>query len=154
VDGGRSSPQQLDALREQLASHPDVDAVKVNARSGSILVVGPDLERLRGALQECLVLVEKGGPDGIPELGLEATVEVVRELDRRLSRVTDGRVSIRALVPATFIAMGVRQLIAQGLTVGSVPWYVLIYYGVDSLLKLYPELAPRAKVGGVETGKS
>jgi uncharacterized protein YjhX (UPF0386 family) len=153
VDGEDRSPAQLDALRKQLASHSHVDAVEVNTRSGSILVLGPDLERLRGALRECLVLVEKGGPDRIPELGLEATVEVVRELDRRLSGITGGRVSIRALVPATFIAMGVRQLIAQGLTLGSVPWYVLIYYGVDSLMKLYPELAPKPRVRGVETGE-
>jgi hypothetical protein len=34
-------------------------------------------------------------------------------------------------------------LIAEGLTVGAVPWYVLVYYGVDSFLKLYPEHAPQ-----------
>jgi hypothetical protein len=49
---------------------------------------------------------------------------------------------------------GVRQLMAQGLTLGSIPWYVLLYYGVDSFLKLYPEHAPAnaAEQDGTESG--
>ena len=46
-------------------------------------------------------------------------------------------------MPAAFVSVGVRQLLAEGLTLGTVPWYVLIYYGVDSFLKLYPEHAPK-----------
>jgi hypothetical protein len=42
------------------------------------------------------------------------------------------------------VALGLRQLARDGLTVGAVPWYVLIYYGADSFLKLYPEHRPEA----------
>jgi hypothetical protein len=142
----------MERLRGRLSRNPEVDSVEINLRSGSVLVVGAQTERLRQALEELMQLVADAGPGGLPEVGVEATVEVVKELDGRLGRITNGRVRLRALVPAAFISMGIRQLLRQGFTVGSAPWYVLMYYGVDSFLKLYPELAPQASRQGVPKG--
>jgi copper chaperone CopZ len=137
----------MELLKERLSQNPAVDSVQVNPRSGSVLVVGDETERLRNALEQVMWVVDNAGPEGLPEVGVEATVEVVKGLDSHLARLTNGRVTLRALVPAAFISLGMRQLLSQGLTVGSIPWYVLIYYGVDSFLKLYPEHAPQAREG-------
>jgi hypothetical protein len=67
---------------------------------------------------------------------------MVRAADVRLQAATHGRISLRWLVPAAFVAPGLRQLAREGFTVGTVPWYVLLYYGADSFLKLYPEDRP------------
>lgn len=136
-------PEHMELLREQLSHDPNVDLAEVNARSGSVLVLGGQTDQLRQALENVLDVVQKAGPEGLPELGVDAVVDTVKQVDDRLARVTNGRVSLRVLVPATFIAVGLRQLLRQGLSAGAIPWYVLFYYGVDSFLKLYPEHAPR-----------
>jgi hypothetical protein len=142
----------MELLQERLSDHPAVDMVEVDRRSGSVLLLGGRSEALRSALEEFVELVEEKGPEGVRDAGVAMAVTAVKELDGRLAGVSGGRLSLRWMVPATFVAFGLRQLLAQGLTVGAVPWYVLLYYGVDSLLKLYPEHAPRAHLAGPGTG--
>jgi Heavy metal associated domain 2 len=137
------SPERMDRLRRQLSAHPAVDSVEVNHRTGSVLVHGEVATELEGAVRESLELVEEAGPENVPEAGVESVVLLVREVDRKLRRTTGSRLSLRWLVPTAFVGVGLRQLVREGLTLGSVPWYVLIYYGVDSFLKLYPQHAPK-----------
>ena len=136
-------PEELDLIRDRLARHPDVSSVEVNPATGSVLLTGEHADRLHHALAEVVDLIAPVARGDELEPGVEAAVNVVKLADYRLRSATNGRFSLRALVPATFIAIGLRQLIAEGLSIGAVPWYVLIYYGVDSFLKLYPEFAPR-----------
>ncbi|HZU18909.1 MAG TPA: hypothetical protein VFD01_20210 [Candidatus Dormibacteraeota bacterium] len=136
------TPEGMGSLERELARHPAVGAVEANPRTGSILVTGEPVAPLREALEQFLELVQEEGPERLPTAGVQAAVDLVRQIDGRLGRATGGRLSLRWLVPAAFLTLGVRQLLAQGLTVGTVPWYVLIYYGIDSFLKLYPEYAP------------
>ena len=134
----------MERLRTQLSADPAVRSVQVNQRTGSVLVHGERNAELEGAIGRTLELVEEAGPEGLPEAGVEALVLLVRDVDRRLRRATSGHLSLSWLVPATFVGVGVRQLMREGLTIFSVPWYVLMYYGVDAFLKLYPQHAPRA----------
>lgn len=142
----------MERVRQRLARHPDVQSVEVSERTGSVLVLGTQTERLRAALEEFLELVEEApSPEAVRDRGVETAVTLVKDLDDRLAWATGGRLQLRWLIPATFVGFGVRQLIAQGLTIGSVPWYVLVYYGVDSFLKLYPEHAPQARLRSADT---
>lgn len=136
------SPAAMARLQVRLGQHAAVARAEVNPQTGSVLVFGADARELRAALYEFLDLVEEAGPAGMDAVGVEVAVGLVREIDRKLRRRTRGWVSLRWAVPASFIALGFRQLLRQGLSVGAVPWYVLLYYGVDSFLKLYPEHAP------------
>lgn len=138
------SPERMERLRTQLSADPAVQSVEVNHRTGSVLVHGERTAELEGAIGRTLELVEESGPENLPEAGVEAVVLLVRDVDRRLRRATSSRLSLSWLVPATFVGLGVRQAMREGLTIGSVPWYVLIYYGIDAFLKLYPQHAPRA----------
>ncbi|HZV53176.1 MAG TPA: hypothetical protein VFD49_25860 [Candidatus Dormibacteraeota bacterium] len=136
------SPERMGPLERRLARHPAVGGVETNPRTGSILVTGAAGAPLREALEEFFELVQEEGPERLPEVGVQVAVDLVKRVDGQLAHVTGGRLSLRWLVPAVFVTFGVRQLLAQGLTVGAVPWYVLVYYGIDSFLKLYPEYAP------------
>lgn len=135
----------LERVKQRLDSQPGVDRSTVNPRSGSILVEGERTDALHAALDQVLELLAADPSHEAADAGVEASVELVKRLDVKLGELTDGRVSLRWLVPAAFISVGVRQLVAEGLTLGTVPWYVLLYYGVDSFLKLYPEHAPRGR---------
>jgi hypothetical protein len=133
----------MQAIGDELAQHPAVRNVEVNSRTGSVLVTGEGTGRLRSAVSDVLTLIESVGHEESREAGVEATVQLVKRADQKLRGVTNGRFSLRALVPALFISVGIRELLKQGLSLGTIPWYVLIYYGVDSFLKLYPDYAPQ-----------
>jgi hypothetical protein len=137
----------MERLRGQLSAHPAVESVEVNERTGSVLVHGTVTSELEDALGQALELVSEAGPENVPEAGVESLVLMVKDVDSRLQRATSSRLSLRWLVPAAFIGVAVRQLMREGLTIGNVPWYVLLYYGVDSFLKLYPHHAPKAPDG-------
>lgn len=142
---GYRSPEQMEVVRRKLRSHSSVHNVEVNARTGSVLLEGEDTRALEEALKEVFEVVEEAAGGEVPAAGVESVVMVVRRADSRLRRTTGERFSLRWLVPAAFVAAGIRQLLKQGPTLGTIPWYVLLYYGIDSFLKLYPEHAPRAR---------
>ncbi len=98
---------------------------------------------MRGAVDGLVGIVEESGHEAGDEAGVATAVGVVRALDRRVQALTGHRLRLRFVVPATFVGLGVRALIVDGLTVGSLPWFVLIYFGIDSFIKLYPEHAPK-----------
>jgi hypothetical protein len=143
VTKSERSLEQMEEIRDRLAEHPQVRTVDVNPATGSVLVTGDHTGHLRSALADVLTLVETVRQEGIQEAGVQATVDFVKQADQKLRTATNGRFSLRAVVPALFVTFGIRELLREGLTLGAVPWYVLIYYGVDSFLKLYPEYAPR-----------
>lgn len=139
--------ETMAGIRRHLEGHMAIDSVEVNRQSGSVLACGADHAAVRAALEEVLQLVEPFVDGDRADDRVAAAVALVRECDRRLRATTGGRVSLRWLVPAALLTAGIRQMMAQGLALGSVPWIVLLYYGVDSFLKLYPEHAPRAESG-------
>lgn len=136
------SPAAMTRVQRQLSAAPGVDHVEVNPTTGSVLVQGADRQRLEHALDDSLNLLASFGGDVPPDQGVAQVVTLVRTAERRLRQATGGRLSLRWIVPSTFVGLGVRELLRQGLTVGTIPWYVLLYYGVDSFLKLYPEHGP------------
>jgi Heavy metal associated domain 2 len=136
-------------IRRHLVAHADVQDVQVNTRTGSLLIQGSSGEAVQSVLGEVLDLMQPLADEESLEPEIDALVNAVKAADSRLRAATGGRVSLRWVVPAAFVSIGIRQLLAQGLTVGNVPWYVLIYYGVDSFLKLYPHHAPRPNIVGV-----
>lgn len=138
------SPEGMERLRSQMSTHPGVHGVQVNPRTGSILVHGEVGAQLEKAIREYLELLEEAGPENVPEAGVESAVLLVRNIDRRLRLSSGSRLSLRWLVPAAFVGLGVRQLLRDGPAVGNVPWFVLLWYGVDSFFKLYPHHAPKA----------
>ena len=145
VSRGYRSPKQMEAVRHRLSAHSSVRNVVVNHRTGSVLLEGKDTRALEDALKEVFEVVEEAATGEISPAGVESVVLLVRKADNRLRRTTGERFSLRWLVPAAFVAAGIRQLVREGPTLGAIPWYVLLYYGVDSFLKLYPEHAPRAR---------
>jgi copper chaperone CopZ len=144
LERNERSPQRMEEIKQQIQDQPGVHSVEVNPTTGSVLVTGDHNDQIRRALDSALVLVESLNGGEPSEKAVETVVGAVKAADSRVLEATGGRVSLKWLVPASFVALGARQLIGQGLTIGSVPWYVLIYYGVDSFLKLNPEHAPSA----------
>ncbi len=137
-------PEQMEKVRAHVADLDEVHDVDVNYRTGSVLIHSSDADRVRQALQSVLDLVPIEREN---QTQVNALVAAVKLGDDRLKAASRGRVSLRWVVPGAFFAIGVRQLMKTGFTVGTVPWYVLLYYGADAFIKLYPEHAPATKQG-------
>jgi hypothetical protein len=145
VDREHRTPQRMELVRDRLSGNAMVTGVEVNPKTGSVLLHGPRDDVPIDLLSDIFELITTTAAAPIVEPGVEEAVNLVKLVDDRIRDVTAGRLSLRLLVPATFIGVGIRQLLAEGLSLSTVPWYVLIYYGVDSFLKLYPEHAPQAR---------
>ena len=143
VERAHRTPREMDRIANRLRGNAAVAAVEMNPLTGSVLVRGTSEVTLLEALGDVLQVISATDPARSIEPGVEAVVGLVKRADGKVREATAGRLSLRWLVPTAFVAVGVRQLLAEGLTIGAVPWYVLIYYGVDSFLKLYPEHAPQ-----------
>ena len=144
------NPATYQRLRRHLERQPSVDSVEINERSGSLLIGTRDGDAARSALAEVLELVRPLASDDKLEPDMTRVVDAVRIVDERIRIASGGKLSLRWVIPATFLGVGLRQLMREGITLGTVPWYVLIYYGVDSFFKLYPDHAPRPSVAAVQ----
>ncbi|MGE3910254.1 MAG: HMA2 domain-containing protein [Chloroflexota bacterium] len=145
--------ETLEQIEDGLCSHEGVDAVTTNPRTGSILV-NYDHERLSkddltSLLRDAgLIARDLLGAEEIPDdLGESAPpthsstatslLDALTDLDMRLSRMTNGRLDVKLLVPAGLGLLALRQIALNGLGLGQVPGYVLLWYTFDSFYKLH-----------------
>jgi hypothetical protein len=145
-------PAELAHIERGLALRDGVDAVATNPRTGSILVhydhhalskadvtamlfdVGVVAREVLGAEE---VPEDLGGD--VPQHSSTATglLAALTDLDRRISRLTGGRVDVKVLVPAGLGLLALRQFTTAGLGLAEVPAYVLLWYTFDSFYKLH-----------------
>lgn len=139
------SQGRMEQIKKQIESQPGIRSVNVNPTTGSVVVTGDHNHQIHEALDTAVQLVESLQEGEPAPKAVEALVGAVKLADSRLRQTTGDRISLKWLVPGAFVGVGLRQLLAEGLTIGAVPWYVLLYYGVDSFLKLNPEHAPKGE---------
>ena len=61
--------------------------------------------------------------------------------DGEVTRLTNGTVDLRTLVPLGLGALALREILAG--RVGPAPWFTLVWWAFDSFLKLQEQRAPR-----------
>ena len=133
--------EELEALRDSLLARPEVDAVEVNQRTGSVLVfydpAHVTFEDLREALGELGLDLAAGDPAaaGSQPSGAGRVLRAAEAVDRRVNRSTGGT-DLRLLVPMGLGALSVRQALRDTPRLGQAPWYLLAWYAFDSFLKL------------------
>jgi metal-dependent hydrolase (beta-lactamase superfamily II) len=106
------SPDLLEALRTLLSSHPDVEAVEVDDRSGLVVIVGNGGAVVAAAVVKLLEVVEAERASR-PKAGLHPAARTLESVDDSLRAFTRGKVSLRWIVPAAVIGIGVRMVIGR-----------------------------------------
>ena len=152
--------EALECIEDRLSEHPAVSSVSTNLRTGSVLVqynhqrltkddlkellwdAGLVARELLGAeeIPEGLGRDEAAGPDapGAPHSTTATTLlDALTDLDQRLSKLTNGKLDIKLLVPTGLGLLALRQIAINGLGLGQVPGYVLLWYTFDSFYKLH-----------------
>ena len=139
------------AGRVERARH--VSSVEANATTGSLLVqfraddpIDLIIDELRLAGFEIAKAFE-GGPASVrTQSRVAAAVEtVMSRANAQLHIATRGHVDIRLVVPAIYMALGVRNLLRQRGRLRDATWYQLMYWAFDSFFKLHEESTVKGK---------
>lgn len=149
-------PAALETLEDQLSEHGAIASVTTNGRTGSVLVHYDHQKLTKADLLELLwdaglVARELIGAAEIPEdLGREpeatgvphsstatTVLDALTDLDQRLSKLTNGKLDVKLLVPTGLGLLAIRQIAMNGLGLSQVPGYVLLWYTFDSFYKLH-----------------
>lgn len=151
---------QMRRIQAHVQGQDGVTGVVVNPATGSVLV---HFDRQALTLSDVLAMFRdlgiviksvvelNGEPVPIPGRSNVSAhlVAAIDDFDRRLSRLTGHTVDLRFLFPLGLFALGVRQLIREGLGLADVPGYILLWYAFDSFWKFHHE--PRSPVPATAT---
>ncbi|MCS6793716.1 MAG: hypothetical protein N3E45_15785 [Oscillatoriaceae bacterium SKW80] len=132
-------PQYLEALAEKLQEHPDITEVRINVKTGSIVIHYNHNQSARDAVYSTLKdlgIIFSQLNHGESYAGAEVA-NAFAELNQRVAEATSGKVDLRFLIPLGLGTLAIRQLLVKGLQLESVPWYVLAWYAFDSFIKLH-----------------
>ncbi|RUR74628.1 HMA2 domain-containing protein [Chlorogloeopsis fritschii PCC 9212] len=144
-----AQPQRCKAKMQHmvkiLEAQPNISQVRMNSHNGSITIQHDgnedSLKNVVTTLQDLGVIfadiagfAETRG--GKSEVAAEVS-DVVVDLNRRVKEATNGVVDLRFLFPLGLATLSIRQLVAKGLQLEIIPWYVLAWYAFDSFIKLH-----------------
>ncbi|HEY9670817.1 MAG TPA: hypothetical protein V6D11_05185 [Waterburya sp.] len=151
VPSKRRTPQEMARIANALQAHPDVNDVKTNVQTGSIVVhhahKDNSLDEISGVLQDLGIIlgsvsdVELPFTQGKSEVANDLT-SAVADLNERVGQATHGFVDLRMLVPVGLATLSLRELIRNGWEFETAPWYVLAWYAFDSFIKLHYTAEP------------
>ena len=155
-------PAALQDIEQDLGSQDGVKAVTTDARTGSVLVhydhrtltrddltdmlldVGVVALDLLGAEEVAEDVVTGPGKDRPPLGGVAphsapaaGILDALTDLDQRISQLSGGKLDLKILVPAGLGLLALRQIGLNGLGLGQMPGYVLLWYTFDSFYKLH-----------------
>lgn len=132
-------PEKIERIANKLKAHPQINDVQTNIHTGSITI---QHELRDGKLKDVLATLRDLGvifgdlTHGDSDAATNLT-SAVYDLNTRVGKVTNGTVDLRFLFPLGLSALAVRQLLAKGLQLEVIPWYVLGWYAFDSFIKLH-----------------
>jgi hypothetical protein len=155
LEAGQRSPAVLDQIEHALGRKSGVASVSTNARTGSILVYYDEdilsKDDLTAMLSDVgVAALESGGADEASRdrgrggravadhsSGAVSVLDAVTDLDHWISRLTGGKLDLKLLVPAGLGLLALRQIALNGVGLGQMPGYVLLWYTFDSFYKLH-----------------
>ena len=138
----------MGTLRTALADRPGVATVDANPATGSLLVHYDHEALHRGDILDILedvgLVVADLADLPAPSWGPHSTtagglMDAIGDLDARLSALTNRRLDLKLLFPLALGAIGLRQTLSEGLGLGQVPGYVLLWYAFDSFWKFHQQ---------------
>lgn len=145
IDRSMRSPESIRELTELLRGLSGVREVQVNPTTGSFLIFydpeAADLTQLYLAAQAAKVNIVLPGTasEGEPRTDLSSVARAVNSyfgrLDWMVSSYTGGKLDAKTLAPIAVGAVAVRQLLVQGASLSSAPWYVLLWYSFEMFTK-------------------
>jgi hypothetical protein len=130
---------EMERIASALQAHPHINQVRTNVQNGSITI---EQDSENGSQEKVFATLKDLGiifgdlVEGKSDAAAEVSNAVV-DLNNQVRVSTNGVVDLRFLFPLGLASLAVRQLLAKGLQLEIIPWYVLAWYAFDSFIKLH-----------------
>lgn len=132
-------PKEMQRIVKKLEANPNINEVRTNVHNGSITIQhdgdAKSSETVFTTLRD-LGIIFSDLTDGKSDAAAEVS-NAVFDLNKRVTKATNGAVDLRILFPLGLSALSIRQLLTRGLEFEVIPWYVLAWYAFDSFIKLH-----------------
>ena len=141
------TPDLMRTIVDALAGMQGVRAVEANPTTGSVLLLHDPavltVEDLTSAAEVANIVLTVPDPPGTPAVAAAGGPSplarrinsVFGQMDGTLARITGRRADAKTLLPLGLAAIAVRQLGASRAQLGSVPWYILLWYSFEMYTK-------------------
>jgi Heavy metal associated domain 2 len=131
--------EQMQRLASVLGASDRINDVQTNIHHGSITIQHNGDEN---SLKDVIATLKDLGIIfvNLTEGKTEAAGQVANafsDLNQRVEKASNGLVDMRFLFPLGLSILSIRQLLAKGLQLEIIPWYVLAWYAFDSFIKLH-----------------
>jgi len=144
LDRSLRSPDTVRFVTETLSGLEGVRELRFNPATGCLLLLyDPDIlhiDQLLLAASAANIEVVPPTSPAPPQEGditpLARSINALfREIDRRLLRLTSGKLDARTLFPVGLGAAALRQIIVSRGEIAAAPWYVLLWYSFEAFTK-------------------
>lgn len=151
VSQKRRNPQEMKRIASAIKASPEVQEVRANVQTGSIVVYHAPhssiLDNISATLQDLGVILGSAAEVEVPVMEGKSEVasdltSAVADLNQRYGLATNGVIDLRMLIPIGLGALAIRQGLKNGWLIEAAPWYVLAYYAFDSFIKLHYTAEP------------
>jgi hypothetical protein len=132
-------------IASDIEKQSGIHSVEYNHQTGSILVhhdTQQELDDLKDIMKDLGVVFADitGAAELIPldeksEQGLDLS-SALYDLNKHIVEATNGIIDLRFVLPLGLAGLGVYQFLTFGLQLEIIPWYVLIYFAIDSFIRL------------------
>ncbi len=146
VSHSHRQPEQMQKFATALNANPNIHQVRTSVQNGTITI---QHDTNADSIQDVFVTFKDLGiiftdvTDGNTEVAAGLSSAVV-DLNKRVQQATSGLVDLRILFPLGLATLSLRQLVARGLQMEIIPWYVLAWYAFDSFIKLNHSLGSQS----------
>lgn len=137
-------------IKKYLHNRPGIQEVNANNTTGSVIIRYDTATHSHNSVLAMLhdigviirdVMVEEEGD--LPFTGnCTAAIEItnaIRDIDRRVFELSGGKMNLKFIVPLAIGALGIRQILREGLGISHIPGCVLLWYAVDVFYRLHQQ---------------
>ncbi len=143
-------PELIHRITTYLHNRPGIQQVNVNNTTGSVTIKYDTATHSHDSLLAMLhdigvilhdVMVGEGSD--LPGTGhCTAAIQItnaIRDIDLRVFELTGGKMDLKVIVPLAIGALGIRQIIREGLGISRIPGCVLLWYSLDVFYRLHQQ---------------
>ena len=146
----KSHSDLMRRVKTSLSDRPGIQDVDANHSTGSVIIrydtAKHSHDSVLAMLHDIGVILHDvmvGGGSVLPDTN-QCTVAIqisnaISDIDRRVFQLTGGKMDLKLIIPLAIGALGIRQILREGVGISHIPGCVLLWYAVDIFYKLHQQ---------------
>jgi copper chaperone CopZ len=146
----KSHPELMRRVKTYLNGRPGIQHVDANHATGSVTIQYDTAKHSHDSVLAMLhdigvimrnVMVSGGyclSDTNQCSFAVQIT-NAISDLDRHIFQATGGKIDLKLIIPLALGALGIRQILREGVRISDVPGCVLLWYAVEVFYRLHQE---------------